>query len=106
MRLTGASSWRALRSAPSHRNGQTPTRTPARGFTDVRTDTSGVRQLAATGPPGVRIGAKFILQRSGSPRTWPQLTVGGELGPARTVPYTLRWERPDAKPQPNLSALR
>jgi hypothetical protein len=38
--------------------------------------------------------------------TWPQLTVGGELGPARNRPYTLRWERPDAERQPTLCALR
>jgi len=37
---------------------------------------------------------------------WPQLTVGGKLGPARTAPEQVRWERPDAERKPRVSASR
>jgi hypothetical protein len=35
----------------------------------------------------------------------PNSPWGASWGP-REPPYTLRWERPDAERQPNLSALR
>jgi hypothetical protein len=43
---------------------------------------------------------------AGLPRTWPQLTVRGELGPARNRPTRYTGGRPDAEPQPNLCTLR
>src|SRR6266436_3268517 len=39
-------------------------------------------------------------------RQWPQLTVGGKLGPARAGPEQVRWERPDAERKPNASVSR
>jgi hypothetical protein len=57
--------------------------------------------------PARNVKCVIAPKHAGSPpATWPQLTVGGELGPARTAPYTLRWEPSDAERQPNLSGLR
>jgi hypothetical protein len=45
-------------------------------------------------------------RRAASPGTWPQPTVGGELGPARTAPTLYDGKRPDAERQPNLCVFR
>jgi hypothetical protein len=102
------------------------TKTPgAFGFIDMRRDISDAGNVAATAlfvfasavgrllQPGFRATENALRNRkarnraqAASPRTWPQLTVGGELGPARTTPTRYAWERPDAERQPNLSALR
>jgi hypothetical protein len=102
------------------------TETPgACGFIDVRRDISDAGNVAATAlfvfasavgrllQPGFRATENALRNKkarnraqAASPRTWPQLTVGGELGPARTTPTRYAGERPDAERQPNLSALR
>jgi hypothetical protein len=107
--------------------GQTTTETPgARGFIDVRPDISGAGNWAALFvfasaagrllQPGLHHNDRELrfatkkrvnaLKPGGFASDVAPTHRGGRAGARANRPYTLRWERPDAERQPNLSALR